>query len=76
MKVSVVMVNKLVDDIESLIMSRLEAMLESKNEVLDNANAVEYPRAARIEALEAQINILQSAYEDLENVVSNLQEYE
>ena len=75
MKVSSVMVSRFTDELGAL-MGRLEEMIEAKNEVLDTANAAEYPRAARVEALEAQIYILQSAFEDLENVVSNLQDYE
>jgi len=43
MKVSITMVNRLVDDLSEIV-GRLDEMLDAKNEVLDNANAAEFPR--------------------------------
>jgi hypothetical protein len=75
MKVSITMVNRLVDDLAEIV-GRLDAMLNAKNEVLDNANAAEFPRQARLDKLEAQVEILQAAFDDIELVVSNLSDYE
>lgn len=74
MKVTAKQVQKFAEKLEELN-SLLQEMIDAKEYVLDNANSAEYPNEERIEKLEGQIYILQSSFDDIENTISNLQDY-
>lgn len=54
----------------------LENLIEQKQEVLDNAESVEYPNEDRIDALNEQINLLEEGRDSLQEAIDNLMTYE
>ena len=58
------------------IMEDLEGLFEQKQEVLDNAEARDYPNETKIDELQNQVDILEEAKDGLVEVINKLEEYE
>lgn len=50
-------------------------MRDKKQEVLDNAEGADYPNEERVEGLQTQVNILEDAVDNMDNIISELEEY-
>jgi hypothetical protein len=68
-------VEKVAEKIETLVW-KLQEMTDQKQEALDNAESKDYPNQERIEKLQEQVYILQQAHDDIENALSDLNNYE
>jgi len=75
MKVTTKAIHKLAEKIREL-KDELEAMKEAKQEVLDNAEYADYPNEERVEKLQNQVNILEEAFDNLESIIEELENYE
>ena len=75
MAVTVKKVMVIKDRIEE-VMSDLNALLEEKEEVLDNAENRVSPNEEDIERLQFQVDVLRTASDHLEGAAGELEEYE
>lgn len=74
MTVTVNKVHRLAEELSELA-TKLESMVQDKEESLDNAESAERPNVNRIDLLQDQCQILSDAFNDLENAVHALEDY-